>query len=344
MPGRVYDRRNMIRWGAGLTAGMAFVPRACAQADDTVDIFGLRLPREIAGIKLFAKPFNYARMISSILELERNADQRGLPKSALAFNTGPSLDAPSTATSFYQSTVPRLITLIDRSETSDPGLSDQAGELLAEVNDTQHVVAEAMQEPIRVSGSRDFGSLKAEYAALFASTEVRSDRSENLDWYLKAIEKFRPRYEALAKDVGVPWHFVGLIHGLESSFNFRAHLHNGDFPLSARTRQVPAGRPLVWTAPFTWEASAKDALKLMGFTGQSDWSLERTLYRLEAYNGFGYRKHGVATPYLWSFSNHYERGKFVRDGRWSEEAKSQQCGAATLMKVLTNAKVIEVAV
>lgn len=344
MPGRVYDRRSLIRWGAGLSAAMAVAPRAFAQTDNTVDIFGLRLPREIAGIKLLAKPFNYARMISTILELERNADQRGLPKSALAFRTGPPLDSPATATSFYQSTVPRLIMLIDRSETSDPGLSDQAGELLAQVNDSQHVVAEAMQTPIRISGNRDFASLKAEYAALFASTEVRSECSDNLDWYLKAVEKFRSRYEALGKETGVPWHFIGLIHGLESSFNFRAHLHNGDFPLNARTRQVPSGRPLTWAAPYVWEASAKDALKLMGFTGQSDWSLERTLYRLEAYNGFGYRKHRVPSPYLWSFSNHYERGKFVRDGQWSKEAKSQQCGAATLMKVLANAKAIEVSV
>ncbi|MBX4390438.1 hypothetical protein K4H03_30615, partial [Mycobacterium tuberculosis] len=78
-------------------------------------------------------------------------------------------------------------------------------------------------------------------------------------------------------------------HGLEASFNFRAHFHNGDFPLTARTRQVPAGRPTRWLPPSDWELSAQDALRLLGYTNQSDWTLERTLFRLEAYNGLGYR-------------------------------------------------------
>jgi lysozyme family protein len=82
-------------------------------------------------------------------------------------------------------------------------------------------------------------------------------------------------------------------------------------------------------------------LRLLGFTGQTDWSLERTLYRLEAYNGLGYRGLGVPTPYLWSFSNHYERGKFVADGKFSATAKSQQCGAAVMLKLLTDAGEIE---
>ena len=45
------------------------------------------------------------------------------------------------------------------------------------------------------------------------------------------------------------WFVIAAIHGLEASFNFRAHFHNGDFPLTARTRQVPAGRPAVWLPP-----------------------------------------------------------------------------------------------
>lgn len=60
------------------------------------------------------------------------------------------------------------------------------------------------------------------------------------------------------------------------------------------------------------------------------------LYRLEGFNGFGYRSRGVATPYLWSFSNHYDRGKFVADGHWSADARSHQCGSALLLKILSD--------
>jgi lysozyme family protein len=187
------------------------------------------------------------------------------------------------------------------------------------------------------SRSLRYADLQEEYAAWFAAIELRDEHRQSTDWHLALMRQARARYSAVGQRTGVPWYFIAAIHGLEASFNFRAHLHNGDFPLLRRTRQVPAGRPLVWLPPSDWESSALDALRLLGFAGQSDWSLPRTLYRLEAYNGFGYRRRGLPTPYLWSFSNHYERGKFVADGRYDPRARSQQCGAAVMLKLLDQA-------
>jgi lysozyme family protein len=196
----------------------------------------------------------------------------------------------------------------------------------------------AAAEPDKpMSRRRDFASLSDEYVRLFASAKLRPERGEMANWHLKMLLNSRARYEQVASITGVPWYFIGVTHGLEASFNFRAHLHNGDFPLSRRTRQVPSGRPRVWLPPDDWASSARDALALLGFTGQKDWSLSRTLYRLEAYNGLGYRSYGVPTPYLWSFSNHYARGKFVADGKWNANARSQQCGAAVMLKLLDDA-------
>ncbi len=42
----------------------------------------------------------------------------------------------------------------------------------------------------------------------------------------------------------------------------------------------------------------------------------------------------MLSPYLWSFSTHYQCGKYVADGRWSETAVSKQCGAAVLLRRL----------
>jgi lysozyme family protein len=198
---------------------------------------------------------------------------------------------------------------------------------------------EEPDEPLKKS--RDYASLKSEYGRKFRTLSVRPQYADTANWHLDMMRKSRDRYARVEKVTGVPWHFIAATHALEASFNFRAHLHNGDFPLTARTRQVPAGQPSQWLPPSDWESSAKDALRLLGFTGQTDWSLERTLYRLEAYNGLGYRGLGVPTPYLWSFSNHYERGKFVADGKFSRTAKSQQCGAAVMLKLLTEAGEIE---
>jgi lysozyme family protein len=42
----------------------------------------------------------------------------------------------------------------------------------------------------------------------------------------------------------------------------------------------------------------------------------------------------LPTPYLWSFSNNYEKGKFVADGHYDPEAVSKQCGAALMLKAI----------
>lgn len=185
-----------------------------------------------------------------------------------------------------------------------------------------------------VSTAIKFDALADEYATWFAAAQLRPEFRESTDWHLTMMRQSRPRYERLGKRLGIPWAFIAATHGLEASFNFRAHLHNGDFPLSQRTRQVPAGRPATWLPPSDWESSAADALRLLGFTGQSDWSLPRMLYRLEAYNGFGYRRAGRASPYLWSFSSLYSRGKFVADGKFDPKARSKQCGGAVMLKML----------
>ena len=123
------------------------------------------------------------------------------------------------------------------------------------------------------------------------------------------------------------------MHGLECGYDFNKHLHNGD-SLSAATVRVPAGRPPGWVAGSPWEQSAVDALKLKKLDQVKDWSLARVLYVLEGYNGFGYRTKGIRSPYLWSFSNLYEKGKYVADHQFDPNAISKQVGSATLLKML----------
>ncbi len=173
------------------------------------------------------------------------------------------------------------------------------------------------------------------YELLYESCLTRPNRKASVNALAKKIRANRKRYEKVGKAVGVPWYVVGIIHSLEASGDFTRHLHNGD-PLSARTVHVPAGRPKTGKPPFTWEQSAIDALRGRGLGAWKDWSVPGALYQLEAYNGFGYRDHHpkVPSPYLWSFSNHYTRGKYVADGRFSATAVSQQVGAALLLKQL----------
>ena len=131
----------------------------------------------------------------------------------------------------------------------------------------------------------------------------------------------------------MPWWVVGILHSMECGLSFHQHLHNGD-PLSARTVQVPAGRPKTGTPPFTWEASALDALRCDGLDQVTDWSPGHALMAFENYNGTGYRRRGVPSPYLWSFTDQYRCGKYTTDGRYDAQAVSRQCGCAALLKLL----------
>jgi hypothetical protein len=40
------------------------------------------------------------------------------------------------------------------------------------------------------------------------------------------------------------------------------------------------------------------------------------------------------SPYLWSMTNHYIRGKYVSDGRFDPVAVSAQAGVASILKIL----------
>ncbi|MCF8242281.1 MAG: hypothetical protein K9J16_12915 [Melioribacteraceae bacterium] len=185
-------------------------------------------------------------------------------------------------------------------------------------------------------------SLKEEYSKLFNSMIINSSKIGVVDYIVTRLVENRNRYNDVTKGTSIPWYFVSVIHAMETSISFSRHLHNGD-TLTERTKHHPAGRPKTGTPPFTWEESAIDAIKFMRLNKWNDWSLEGLLYKLEAYNGFGYRLHypHVLSPYLWSFSNHYSKGKYVADGRWSDAAVSRQCGGAVLLRRMAELNFVE---
>lgn len=178
--------------------------------------------------------------------------------------------------------------------------------------------------------------LQAEYQRLFDTCVVNPDKLSEINSIVKKILDNKTRYEKVGNKLNIPWYFIGITHSLEGGSNFKTHLHNGD-PLTARTVQVPSGRPKTGNPPFEWEFSAEDALILEGLDKWTVWSVPGILFKLEGYNGYGYHKASINinSPYLWSFSNHYTKGKFIKDGEYSPTAVSKQCGAAILLRRLT---------
>ena len=176
--------------------------------------------------------------------------------------------------------------------------------------------------------------MQMEYQFLFDTCAINPTKYLEVDKAVDRILAGKPNYEKVSAITKVPWYLIGIIHNMEGTGSFNGHLHNGD-SLSARTKNVPKNRPLTGQPPFKWEDSAVDALQLRKLDKISNWTIPEILFQLEGYNGYGYRTKGIYSPYLWSYSNHYKKGKYVADKVYDPNAVSKQVGAAILLRRLS---------
>ena len=141
----------------------------------------------------------------------------------------------------------------------------------------------------------------------------------------------RARYQAVAAKTGVPWPLIAVIHEREASQDWTRSLAQGD-PWDRRSVHVPAGR-----GPFaSWEGAAVDALVNCPpyVARNADWTIGAALTLLERYNGLGYASRGLPSPYLWSGTDQYIAGKYVRDGIYDSRAIDAQPGCAALLMAM----------
>lgn len=172
------------------------------------------------------------------------------------------------------------------------------------------------------------------YRKLVDSYKV--DSSDKVRNAITLVKKGEAVYREIERKTGCPWQIVGAIHYRESTCNMDRHLHNGD-PLSRRTVRIPSGRPVDGEPPFTFSESAVDALKYYNFDFKGYHGIDKIIrfcYVAESYNGFGYYNRGVVSPYLWSGSNNYQRGKYVHDGVYDPNAVDYQCGVLPIVMEL----------
>jgi len=157
-----------------------------------------------------------------------------------------------------------------------------------------------------------------------------------LDVELAVYKRNLARYETIQnmRPHGVPAPILFCLHYRESSNDFHAHAHEGS-SLMHRTRDEPKGRPLHPEPPYTFEQSAEDAYYICEKPplDRIDWTDgQAALDKMESFNGFGYRKLGVNSPYLWSGTSIYTGGKYVRDGVFSRTAMDGQLGCCAILK------------
>lgn len=136
---------------------------------------------------------------------------------------------------------------------------------------------------------------------------------------LKSVD----RYLAIQKLTNVPAAFIMCVHERESSGNFSTYIGNGQL-LNRVTTIEPIGH-----GPFaSFEDGCVDAFQHegLGKIPLSEWDEAGLCWWMEKYNGFGYRNHGIRSPYLWGGTNHQQAGKYVRDGVLDPSVMDPQLG------------------
>lgn len=194
--------------------------------------------------------------------------------------------------------------------------------------------------PVRKKKPFNIETLGPEYHAYWLNAKIPPQNDAKVTQVVGKVLANKARYESVAAAINpaMDWRFVGILHFMESSCNFKRHLHNGD-PLTGRTYRVPKNRPEAPPAnghTYTWEESAIDALTVGShdMRGVTDWSVENMLFMMERYNGFGYRYKAILSAYLWSLSTVAMRGRYVADHKFDPNAVQTRCGCVVIMKGL----------
>ena len=177
----------------------------------------------------------------------------------------------------------------------------------------------------------DLTALKAANAARWKNAKITRPASFATVAKHLCDPTAKSRYQGVSARTGVPWPFIAVAHERESSQDWTGSLAQGD-PWNRESVHVPAGR-----GPFkSWEEAAVDALVNCGpyAARNKDWSVGGCLTKLEEYNGLGYASRGRPSPYVWSGTDQYVSGKYVRDGVYDPSAVDSQLGCAGLLMAM----------
>lgn len=204
------------------------------------------------------------------------------------------------------------------------------------------ILPEKKPEPVNVNRNRDETFFDTAYrTAKYEDTVFRPQ----LVHIKEEFEKYAPRYKYVEEKTGVPSRVICAIHALECSLSFNKILHNGEKisdVIRRGTIYVPKniGKGKDWS----WEDFAVDALKREKSKFPNQWDIDGTLDFLERYNGLGYRKYHpeVKTPYLYSGTQFYTKGKYTEKRNWLGVIKSyfdknlvsKQVGCIPILKTL----------
>lgn len=213
-----------------------------------------------------------------------------------------------------------------------------AGALLAEDDWSGAMTASVQKPEEEAAAHQPSGKLASVHAAHEQriagglSQTLDSDLKWSMDQFKKLWEDNQSRYEAVAKETDVPARLIAAIHYRECSGDFSKYLHQGD-PLGKPAVRVPKNIPVF----HDWHKAAVHAINMkksirdnVGITAETRDPAALATFA-EAYNGLGYHNKGRVSPYVYSGTDAYTGGKYVKDGVFSASAKDKQPGVLAMV-------------
>lgn len=158
-------------------------------------------------------------------------------------------------------------------------------------------------------------------------------RQKEFDRFARLAFTHKDIYQEIQARTSVPWPLIALTHQRESSMNFTTYLGNGQ-RLDRVTTIVPKGRG-PFKGPDAFVNGAIDALRIEGLSSVKDLNIiEKILYYCEVFNGGGYSRLGLPSPYLFGGTTVQRAGKFTRDHFFDPHVWDTQPGCAPMLRAL----------
>ena len=189
--------------------------------------------------------------------------------------------------------------------------------------------------PMALQGFNPFGqgfsmsSGKSRYNFSDVNFSLTNKNQKELNNIKTIYAKNKAKYKEVEAATGVPAELICAIHYREGGCKFNTYLHNGE-KLGHVTKQVPKGKYFT-----DWTEAAIDALKDKNPSKYNFNKRDDLLEFAERYNGLGYRKRGLQSPYVWAGTDRYSGGMFVSDGNYNASARDNRVGVAAIVKSLT---------
>lgn len=181
-----------------------------------------------------------------------------------------------------------------------------------------------------------FSVLQPEYEALIARARILPTKEGVIKRtairLLKDVEVYKELSNRTPNKIPAAW--LMAISEREMSGNLHCYLGNGQ-PLNRRTTIVPIGRgPFTQAWPENFYTGALDAFKIDGLTLVTGWSMAMACYQSEVWNGWGYRSHGIPSPYIFGATTVQKLGKYVADHDYSSTTMDPQLGTLPIMEMI----------